>query len=107
MTTESKEILKSSDFDGLSYGSLVRYKCYFNIEMNKDIIDNKNEIAKSVSKHFAKLEVNPKEVIEQFMQIDKDLSIMNGVNARKSVRNQEKAEKINISKVLDSFKTKY
>lgn len=104
MSTEPKEILKASDFDGLSYGSLVRYKCYFNIEMDKENIDNKGEIAKFVSKHFAKLEVNPKEVVEQFMQIEKDLSIMNGINARKSVRNQEKAEKINISKVLDSFK---
>ncbi len=100
-----KEILKASDFEKLNYGSLVRYKCFFNLNVDIDNIDNKIELSKAVSKHFAKLEVNPKEVIEQFLQIEKDLSILNtNSSARKSIRNQEKVEKYNINKVLDSFK---
>jgi len=100
-----KELLKATDFEKLNYGSLVRFKCFFNLNVDIENIDNKLELSKAVSKHFAKLEVNSKEVIEQFLQIEKDLSILNtNSSARKSIRNQEKVEKYNINKVLDSFK---
>ena len=101
---DNNEILKSIEFEKLSFASLVRYKCYFNIQIDNKDIDNKSVLAKEIASHFSKMEVNPKEVIENFMQIEKDLSILNNSTSRKSIRNQEKIEKNNISKILDNYK---
>lgn len=101
---DNNEILKNIEFEKLSFASLARYKCYFNIDIDSKDIDNKQVLAKEIALHFSKMEVNPKEVIDNFMQIEKDLSILNNSTTRKSIRHQEKIEKSNISKILDNYK---
>lgn len=104
------------DFSKLSVGALIRYKCHFNLEVSVDNLTNKEFISDIVSQHFSNINIDPEEVIESFMAIEKDTSshLNNTINSsangnnhitRKSARNQEKAEKQTINKLLENFKS--
>lgn len=98
------ELITKNEFESLSYGTLVRYKCHFDLEVASDKITDRSSLQEAVVKHFNEMQVNPKEVIDQFLQLEKDMNSQAFNNTRKSMRNQEKAEKYNITRVLESFK---
>lgn len=91
-TKEKKDkLLKETDFESLlSYGTLVRYKNFFEIKQNEEDLYKKEVLARLVSDHFNELELNDHEVLENFLKIDKDTNLINNQNTRKSARNQEK-----------------
>jgi hypothetical protein len=82
--------------ENLSFGTLRRYQTFFNLA---DETKDKNELLKLIQDHFENLEVNPDNVIENFVAIEKDQNNEKNNSIRKSIRFQEK----NMTKFLDSF----
>lgn len=80
---------------------MVKYKTFFNLDQDIDKVKDKADLIRLVKEHFNSFKIDKEKVIENFLKIEKDVHYDIVNNARKSVRNQEKLEKVNINKVLE------
>lgn len=87
-------LLTLNDFEELNFGTLVRYKTFFNIPQDTDKLKDKSNLANLVNDHFNNLEIDDNEVISRFLKIEKDNVTLNNSSLRKSVRNIDRLDKL-------------
>lgn len=90
--------LDIEDISNLSLSVLVRYKALFNLSQEPNKLKDKEDLTNLVFNHLNTFEIDEEEVIQQFLQVEKDSSILNNSNMRKSTRHQDKLDKLSFVK---------
>ena len=88
---EEENEITYDDFLNLPLGTLIRYKCFFEIEQDKT---KKEVLAKTIFEHFNKFTIDEENVIKTFIKLEKDNTMLNqNSGTRRSMRNMDKPDK--------------
>ena len=87
-------LINLNDFEELNFGTLVRYKTFFNIPQDVNKLKDKSNLACLVNDHFNNLEIDDDEIISRFLKIEKENVALNNSSLRKSIRNIDRLDKL-------------